>query len=158
MHTKVQHTVDTNEDQFLLLFGFQVSTHVHHVTSVVKDGHLAVVLNLWRTMLMGPQMQFEAQTCQKLKANCCKMSNKLISWGEFSFANKQCADDKNSINASHANGDDEDAPPETLGCCRWQRRGWWGQCRGNRRKSVVGIWEGKSSEQFQNLYQWFRQD
>ena len=38
--------MDTNEDQFLLLFGFQVSTHVHHVTSVVKDGHLAVVLNL----------------------------------------------------------------------------------------------------------------
>ena len=110
-----------------------------------------------RTMLMGPQMQFEAQTCQKLKANCCKMSNKLISWGEFSFANKQCADDKKSINASHANGDD-DAPLETLGCCRWQRRGWWGQCRGNRRKSIVGIWEGKSSEQFQNLYQWFRQD
>ena len=36
--------------------------------------------------MMGPQMQFGAQTCQKLKADCCKMSNKLISLRVF-FAN-----------------------------------------------------------------------
>ena len=39
---------------------------------------------------------------------------------------------------------DDDAPLETLGCCRWQRREWSGQCRGNRRRSAVGRiwWEG----------------
>ena len=148
---------NTNDDRFLLLLSFQASTHVHHVTSIVKDGHLAVVLNLGveeNADMMGPQMQFGAQTCQKLKADCCKMSNKLISLRVF-FC-QWCAYDKNSINTSDASGDG-DAPLETLGCCRRQRRWWWGQCRGNRRKSVDGIWEGKSCEQFQNLYQWFIQ-
>ena len=37
--------------------------------------------------MMGPQMQFGAQTCQKLKADCCKMSNKLISLRVFFATN-----------------------------------------------------------------------
>ena len=86
MSAKVQYTVGTNDDRCLLLLSFQASTHVHHVTSIVKDGHLAVVLNLGveeNADMMGPQMQFGAQTCQKLKADCCKMSNKLISLRVF---------------------------------------------------------------------------
>ena len=72
MSTKVQHTVDTNEDQVLLSFGFQVSTHVHHVTSVVKDGHLAVVLNL------GGEDNADGSTDAVWGSNMSKVESKLL--------------------------------------------------------------------------------
>ena len=64
-----------------LVLSFQVSTHMHHVTSVVKDGHLAVVLHLGGGEA-DPGMQYGAQSCQELKANWCKIEKNLsFSWG-----------------------------------------------------------------------------
>ena len=45
----------------LLLLCFKALTHVHHVTSVVKDGDLAVVLYL------GGQIKLGAQSYQELE-------------------------------------------------------------------------------------------
>ena len=84
---EVQETVETND--FFFHFYFQLSTYMHHVTSIVKDRHLAVVLHLGvgagsLVILMCPGLQqYDAQSCQELKANCGKITNKLISWSLF---------------------------------------------------------------------------